>query len=486
MKKYILILVSLFVFKTNKSLGTCLFIKPLFISDSTVLLLKSDKTNPFKFYYNGFFLERPIVNKVDTLTSFVLDINSPVLITVFDSIPNKLTSYSRFHGVNTVNSFLVYQNESLLVQKGSDGLTRMVSKDSVRTNELSFFVEMEKKLGLFDGFGDELPLRLTASERLDVVEKLFMSRMLFLENYQKNHTLSNNFLNQVEKIFYYKRLSHLMSPYYSIYNGTFKKRENLIDNKIDEWIKFDEEIYFNHDYRGAILGYLYYFAVTNNEKPNLEYLMTLANQKLKNKTKEVALYDLLLLAVRTGNEKTEEILSLYVKYAAEGFIKDYAVKSYKPLIDTKHLGVGSDILNSPLVSSKDFGNYTWNDILNVDDGNIKYIDFWASWCAPCIVEMPLSMELNEQYNTKGIQFVYVSMDENLSAWKKAIARIGLTKSLNFNMADGLKSNFAKKFKIQTIPHYMIIGKDGKVINQDAPRPSDPKIRQIFGDLLKKK
>lgn len=48
-----------------------------------------------------------------------------------------------------------------------------------------------------------------------------------------------------------------------------------------------------------------------------------------------------------------------------------------------------------------------------------------------------------------------------------------------------KSAIAKQFNISSIPRYVVIGKNGKVINANAPRPSDPKIRELFDELLKK-
>jgi hypothetical protein len=56
---------------------------------------------------------------------------------------------------------------------------------------------------------------------------------------------------------------------------------------------------------------------------------------------------------------------------------------------------------------------------------------------------------------------------------------------SYLIANPEKSELIRQFKINAIPRYMIIGKDGKVINADAPRPSDPKLRVLFDELLKK-
>lgn len=79
----------------------------------------------------------------------------------------------------------------------------------------------------------------------------------------------------------------------------------------------------------------------------------------------------------------------------------------------------------------------------------------------------------------------ISMDENKVAWRKAMRAEDLKETQNYQLVANFESSLAKQFKIQSIPRYVIIGKDGKIINQDAPRPSDPKIRKVFDELLKK-
>ena len=100
--------------------------------------------------------------------------------------------------------------------------------------------------------------------------------------------------------------------------------------------------------------------------------------------------------------------------------------------------------------------------------------------------MPNSKKLEEIYVKKGINFIYISTDKRIEAWKKASRQIGLSQNQSFYLVNGDESKLSKKYKIATIPRYMLIDEKGQFINQNAPRPSDPKIRQIFDELLKKK
>ncbi len=122
----------------------------------------------------------------------------------------------------------------------------------------------------------------------------------------------------------------------------------------------------------------------------------------------------------------------------------------------------------------------------VSQNKIIYLDFWASWCGPCRAEMPASKTLKAEYEKQGVKFIYISTDQDLNAWAKAVKQIGLLPNESYVLPDGAESAIYKQFKIASIPRYMIFGKDGKVINADAPRPSDPRIKQVFDELLKHK
>ena len=111
-------------------------------------------------------------------------------------------------------------------------------------------------------------------------------------------------------------------------------------------------------------------------------------------------------------------------------------------------------------------------------GRYIYIDLWASWCAPCLKEIPFLKEFRESYKDKNIEIVSISLDEDKDAWRKAVENHNLVG----NSWEAGDSGFDKIMNVRGIPHFMLYGPDGKLIMYKAPRPSSQEIIDIFDKI----
>jgi len=113
-------------------------------------------------------------------------------------------------------------------------------------------------------------------------------------------------------------------------------------------------------------------------------------------------------------------------------------------------------------------------------GKYVYIDVWATWCGPCKKEQPLLKELEEACKNYNIEFLSVSVDTEKKKWEEMV------KAQSFGgtqlIADkAFNSTIAKEYNIQGIPRFMLIDKEGNIIDISASRPSGD-IKNIIDQL----
>lgn len=99
-------------------------------------------------------------------------------------------------------------------------------------------------------------------------------------------------------------------------------------------------------------------------------------------------------------------------------------------------------------------------------GKVLLLDFWASWCVPCRMEMPYVKALYQKYHSQGLEIVGISQDTKLTDLQKYLAQEALPWRQIFDQGDNLK--ISGDYNIMGIPSNVIIGRDGKVaaVNQD--------------------
>jgi thiol-disulfide isomerase/thioredoxin len=125
----------------------------------------------------------------------------------------------------------------------------------------------------------------------------------------------------------------------------------------------------------------------------------------------------------------------------------------------------------------------FKDITN--KSKVTYIDFWASWCGPCKGEMPSSQALREEYANKGVNFVYISLDEDKADWASANKNFALPDGHSFVLPNPSGSEITSRFNISSIPRYVLMDEKGNVIDDNAPRPSETdRIKEALDKMLK--
>ncbi|TDI80296.1 MAG: TlpA family protein disulfide reductase [Bacteroidetes bacterium] len=117
-------------------------------------------------------------------------------------------------------------------------------------------------------------------------------------------------------------------------------------------------------------------------------------------------------------------------------------------------------------------------------GKYVYIDVWATWCGPCKAEIPHLKKVEEDYREKNIEFVSVSIDrpKDHEKWVSMVTDKELS-GIQLYADKDWESKFVKEYYIKGIPRFILIDPDGNIISPNAPRPSDPELRNLLEELI---
>ena len=102
-------------------------------------------------------------------------------------------------------------------------------------------------------------------------------------------------------------------------------------------------------------------------------------------------------------------------------------------------------------------------------GKVVLVDFWATWCGPCIAEIPNVLEAYKKYSSKGFEVVGVSLDQDRDALEKFVTDKKIPWPILFENSEGSgwQHPLATYYGISGIPTVILIGKDGNVVSLNA-------------------
>ena len=131
-------------------------------------------------------------------------------------------------------------------------------------------------------------------------------------------------------------------------------------------------------------------------------------------------------------------------------------------------------------------DFTYPDVngkmhsLSENLGKVVLLDLWATWCAPCLAEVPALEKLQKELQGKDVVFISLSLDTDKAKWQNMVKQKQLSGVQLFSNSE---PNFMQDYEVTEIPRYIVFDKNGKTVNFSAPRPSDPKLKTLIESNL---
>jgi thiol-disulfide isomerase/thioredoxin len=333
--------------------------------------------------------------------------------------------------------------------------------------------------------------------------KNLIKENLLLDSLFKTNSLSNEAYDYYQSKNHYIYLSYLakekMLPYgHKIDYGIEDKSMNLSisQSKLD-YENFKDLIKNNDsllDYSYSKEFFEYYFFPKYFEDASTK--TTTRFQKFGSTHFEYnKVFDSIITLDILSKKEKDYYLYTYMSKIANNLDSEITIEYYKKFkeivsdkiyVDAINGEFGLDKSNSTSLRLLDISgsSKTLEDIINANNEKIIHVTFWATWCLPCIKQLPNLDSLRSNYKENDIVFINISIENDFQSWKLNKNNILLINvEHNYTIDNFYTSKIIKDNYIYYVPRYLVYDKNGVLINNDAPPPDSEYIYELLDKLL---
>lgn len=403
-------------------------------------------------FFNGYYVEHLIgVTDTTKTQTFILDF----------FMPEGEITY--FHNEGYTYSYVVHLDDTLYLDLKTYSYPRATVRGVKQLlHDLNWFAFFNEEK-LQDSFYNEFNLYKKYG-RKEIKE--FISGYLPLYSEKKNYVDSlrrNDLISEDRLLMIYKELD-----IDSTYLATYINEDNLDF--------FDDDYLPYHSY----ISYMKSFA-SDYSKPSYDprviFDRLLLDARIPERTKLCFLFDNLReIGEANAREDFKSRAEQFLTHVNHDSIWIDFIRDISPMstIDSKNMQL----------YDQDMQQVDFNELMRTLEGNVVYIDVWASWCVPCKAAMPLAEKIRDQYKDKPVVFLYLAFSDKEKPWKEDVHRFSLNgQNAKSYMIASPESDWVNNMQINTIPRYILYDKKGELISRNAPSPEDSKLFELLDSLL---
>lgn len=309
---------------------------------------------------------------------------------------------------------------------------------------------------------------------LDTIFNIYKYRLDYLNKYCLNHNIPKNIQRLVTNEIRSSYLINLLSQYKDTLNYKTNFHKAFEDIELNDSVLFFQTILFSN----LVLMYERIVNKLNNTEIPLVKTYSVCKEKYTNPIRDYLLHVYVKNAI-INKEKFADSLLFDFKQICTNLIYLNYLDSLKVIYKQKQKLILLDALNDSIIDTK--GNKI--KIKNLLKDKFVVLDCWASWCKPCLLELPFSMSFQKIFKEK-VDFIFLSFDRDKSSWLLKLKSLKF-KGKHYLLNKNFESNFANYFNINSIPRYLIFNNKGQLVSDDAPRPSEKIFTKMIDKLITK-
>lgn len=359
----------------------------------------------------------------------------------------------------TINGDVKNLKESIVFSGTLKNLNTYISKQQFNSVKHTFeYAERYKMFKL-----DEKAFLEALAKEEQAENELLESYPSSMKNQSQNIIRVNNkYASYNKKISYYNQHANLIN------NKDYQFSEGFMNDI--EALNMDDSITFckSYKYKDLVLSrYQYDLEKTSDTDTYSSIKFIEESSRFKsNNIKTYVLNFAKSMYLDDDNQNYNEVYNTLMKHSTSVQSKKAITEEYKRIDQyLKRVAKGQ--------KSADFNYENYNGgTTSLDDlkGKNVYIDLWATWCKPCVAEIPYLEKLQEEYKDKNIEFVSITLDTEKDKWKSMITDRQM-KGIQLIADKNFKSDFIKHYQISGIPRFILLDTQGNIVSPNAPRPS---------------